>query len=111
MKTKHLRFNCQTAGMECNENRHPQKVMQELGISYCMSTPQSIADQWWFWNCENYPEPLPEYLSILDVDPMKCIGNGINKEEAEMIVTHKKSVESGGIGGTRYYEYIGEITI
>ncbi len=44
--------------------KHPQVVMKDLGITYQHSTPQSVADQWWFWNCENLPDPLPPYLSV-----------------------------------------------
>lgn len=81
----HLRFGCMTAGIKCNENRHPQVVMRELGITYQHATPQSIADQWWFWNCQGVPRDLPEFLSILEVNPMECIGYGLSKEDAEEI--------------------------
>ena len=81
----HLRYSSMTAGMGCGEYRHPQKVMQELGITYQHATPQSIADQWWFWNCEKIPAELPEYLSELKLDSMKCIGYGLSQENAEKI--------------------------
>jgi hypothetical protein len=45
-----------------------------------------MGDQWWFWNCENIPEPLPEHFSALDLDPMEQIGWGLSKEDAEKIV-------------------------
>jgi hypothetical protein len=76
---KHLRFDCYSS------TGHPQEVMKELEITYQIAVPQSIADQWWFWNCENIPDPLPEYLSELDLDPMDCIGYGLSAEEAIMI--------------------------
>jgi len=44
--------------------RHAQVVMKELGITYQHSTPQSIGDQFWFWNCENIPEKLPDYIEV-----------------------------------------------
>lgn len=44
---------------------HPQSQMKALGINYSMAIPQSIADQWWFYDCENIPNPLPSFLSIL----------------------------------------------
>lgn len=69
---------------------HPQKVMTDLGIVYQHPTPQSITDSWWFWNCENVPDTLPKYLSVLDVDPDDCIGCGLNEELAEMIKSYKK---------------------
>jgi len=65
---------------------HPQKQMRSLGITFQHSTPQSLGDQWWFWCCKNIPEPLPPYLSILDADPMKCIGYGLSEEDAIKIM-------------------------
>ena len=74
------------AGINCKENRHPQVVMKELGITYQHSTPQSMGDQWWFWNCENVPDPLPKHFSILECkDPLEMIGWGLSKEDAEKI--------------------------
>jgi len=65
---------------------HPQAVMEELGITYQHATPQSISDQWWFWNCENLPNNLPEFLSDLKIsDPMEYVGRGLSKETAEKI--------------------------
>ena len=68
---------------------HPQRVMRNLGITYQDATPQSIADQWWFWNCENVPVPLPRYLTILGLDPMQQIGWGLSKAQAESICAYK----------------------
>lgn len=68
---------------------HPQKAMKELGITYQHATPQSIGDQWWFWNCENLPEHLPPFLTEMDMDPMKCIGFGLSQEIAEKIRDYK----------------------
>ena len=81
----HLRYCLMEAGLGCNEDRHPQMVMKELGITYQHSTPQSIGDQWWFWNCENIPEITPSYLTPLNLNPMECIGYGLSKEDAESI--------------------------
>jgi hypothetical protein len=66
-------------------DEHPQKMMQRLGITYQHATPQSLGDQWWFWNCENVPDTLPEHVTILDADPMEMIGWGLSKEDAEKI--------------------------
>lgn len=65
--------------------KHPQQVMRELGITYQVSTPQSIADQWWFWNCENIPSELPPFLEVMEKDPMDSIGWGLSQDEAESI--------------------------
>ena len=88
----HLRFCMMEAGLGCNENRHPLLVMKELGIKYQHATPQSMGDQWWFWNCENLPKKMPSYLTPLNsykdnkpLDPMDCIGYGLSKEDAESI--------------------------
>jgi len=81
MKTPiHLRYDCYRS-----TRGHPQKVMKKLGITYQDATPQSMGDQWWFWNCENVPDRLPEYLEPLGLDPMDCIGFGLSKEDAERI--------------------------
>jgi hypothetical protein len=64
---------------------HPQKALQALGITYQHATPQSMGDQWWFWNCHNVPEPLPPFLSDLGLDPMECIGFGLSEDTAKKI--------------------------
>lgn len=81
----HLKFETMSACMECNETRHPQVVMRELGITYQHATPQSMGDQWWFWNCKGMPADLPKFLTLLEVDPHKCIGWGLSQEDADRI--------------------------
>lgn len=83
------------------QTEHPQTIMKALGITYQHATPQSIGDQWWFWNCENIPLTLPGYITELRVyldtndnmgdylDPMKCIGFGLSREDAEKIRDYK----------------------
>ena len=44
---------------------HPEKAMQELGITYREAIPQSIGDQWWFLDCEDLPEKMPPFLTEL----------------------------------------------
>lgn len=82
---RHLRYDYMDAAYGCDENRHAEAVMRELGITYQHATPQSLGDQWWFWNCENVPDELPEYLSELNLDPMGCIGHGLCTEDAVKI--------------------------
>lgn len=82
-----LRFDCMTYGRQC-ENitlRHPVAVMKALNIDYIHSTPQSIVDCWWFWDCTNIPDELPDYLTQLTVEPMEVIGNGLTEVEAIII--------------------------
>jgi hypothetical protein len=83
----HLKY-CLMAAFYAKETRHAQEVMKSLGIQFQNATPQSLYDQWWFWNCTNIPSPLPEYLSELKCDPMDCIGYGLSKQDAEKIANH-----------------------
>jgi hypothetical protein len=80
----HLRY-CGYASMDAGENRHPQVVMRELGITYQHATPQSIMDAWWFWNCKNVPVNLPPFLRELKIDPLEQVGNGLSAEKAAEI--------------------------
>ena len=81
---KHLRWNSYSA-WDSGQNLHPQIAMAELGITYQEATPQTVCDEWWFWNCENIPTKLPEYLSELDVNPHDAIGHGLDKKLADEI--------------------------
>lgn len=89
---KHLRFNTYTC-----PNEHPQVVMKRLGITYYHATPQSMGDQWWFWNCENIPDPLPEYITELVMDPLKAVGHGLSEQEARDIISIMNARESGAV--------------
>lgn len=77
----HLRFDMRMA------DRHPQTIMEDLSVKYQIATPQTAADQWWFWNCENIPDPLPVFLSILDANPSDMVGFGLSQQEAESIAS------------------------
>ena len=79
-----LKFDCmgaQIAGVA----GHAQTVMRDLGIAYQISTPQSLYDSWWFWNCQNVPEVLPEYISSLKCEPQKAVGYGLSQAEADSL--------------------------
>ena len=65
---------------------HPQHIMRDLGVAYQHSTPQSIGDCWWFWNCTGLPDELPDYLTELKVKPEDAIGYGLSKEMADKII-------------------------
>lgn len=74
-----LRFSCyDTEG-------HPQKIMKELGITYKIAVPQSMGDQWWFFDCANVPEVLPEYITPLDLDVFTLVGYGLSKEDVKTL--------------------------
>lgn len=64
---------------------HPQEVIKKLGITYQHATPQSLYDAWWFWNCENLPDKLPDCITVSERDPMKHIGWGLSQSDAEAI--------------------------
>ena len=82
---KHLRYDYFAAAMGHKIDKHATQVVKDLGITYQHATPQSIAEQWWFWNCENIPDQLPEYITELIADPDDVIGYGLSKEDAEKI--------------------------
>lgn len=86
----HLKYYYPEAVMDFAEKRHAEEVLQELGITYQHCTMQSIADSYWFWNCENIPDNLPKFITPLNVDPMKFIGLGLSTETAEKIRDYKK---------------------
>ena len=48
------------------KNLHAQEVMKKLGITYTVAVPQSIADMWQFWGCENVPDNLHSFLKVTD---------------------------------------------
>jgi len=92
---KHLRYN-----MYGSPKGHPQDIMRKLGITYQHATPQSMGDQWWFWNCENIPRVLPGYLEELTgyldgkpLNPIDCIGHGLSREDAEKIINYKNILQ------------------
>lgn len=74
-----------------DDSRHAEQVMRDLGITYQHATPQSMYDCWIFWNCKNVPEVLPRYLRVLDIDPIKAIGNGLSPEDALKIIAGESS--------------------
>lgn len=86
---KHLRMYMEGDSFSA-ENAHPQNIMKKYGITYTHCTPQSMGNQWWFWNCENIPDNLPDFFTDLDVDPMDCVGFGLSFKEAQEII-HKKN--------------------
>ena len=62
---------------------HAQELMNYLKIKYDHATPQSMGDQWWFWNCSNLPDQLPEFLTLREnVNPYEYVGFGISENIA-----------------------------
>ena len=85
----HLRVDLMGA-CYAGDDRHAQKMMKDLGLSYQHATPQSIADQWWFWNVEGDTSNLPDYIQEANLDPMRAIGYGLDEETAIKIRDYKK---------------------
>lgn len=73
---KHLRLWCQGAH-EAGNTKHPQTIINELGIKYEVPVPQSIADQWWFLNCDNIPDELPDYMEYIYLDDEDLVHWGV----------------------------------
>jgi len=86
---KHLRYDILWWAYNSQDMPHPVEQMKILGITYQHRTPQSMGEQWWFWNCENIPDPLPPYLNVVNLDPMECIGYGLSEEDAISIRDYK----------------------
>lgn len=57
------------AAYDLGIDSHAQVQMGALGITYGKAVPQTMGDQWWFFNCSPIPDPLPAYLSVLDLGP------------------------------------------
>ena len=55
------------------EKRHAQEVFDGLGITYKKFIPQTIGDQIWFSDCQNIPENLPDYITVIDFDISKYL--------------------------------------
>ena len=86
----HLRYDYFRANV-AGENRHAEIVMCDLGIKYTHATSQSMLESWWFWNCTNIPNVLPNYLSELKTDPYSQIGYGLTKEIADEIEQRRRN--------------------
>jgi len=87
----HLRYDMQGAS-EAGIHKHPQEDMKDRCISYSDATPQSISNEWWFWNCEVLPDDLPSYIEQLcyygtgrPMDPRDQVGFGLSTEMAKEI--------------------------
>lgn len=85
---KHLKYDIWGA-YSSGVRTHPEDEVKRLGITYQLATPQTIGDQWWFWNCDNVPDIMPFYVMELDVNPKNMVGFGLGKDEAEEIMNYE----------------------
>lgn len=65
-------------------------ALDHSGIAYTNITRKS--NYWWLWNCENIPNPLPDYLRILELHPLDAIGKGLSMNEAFEIIRRSQRV-------------------
>lgn len=76
------------------DQRHAQEVMESLGITYQIAVPQSLYDSWWFFNCENIPADLPEWITIFNAELEDCIGHGLTAEDVKDLRSgHERVIE------------------
>lgn len=88
---KNLLFSLISAQIDCNETRHAQVVMRELGITYQHAVPQSVADCWNFFNCDGNLDNLPPYLTEMKSGPQSYVGHGLSQETADKLTRDSKS--------------------
>lgn len=51
------------AAYDCKVSGHAQKIMEDLGIEYESCEPMSLNDSFYFFNCKNFPDELPLFLT------------------------------------------------
>ena len=61
----HLRYDVLGAHYS-RESRHPEVVIKELGIEYKIAIPQSMAEQWWLFDCND--TELPSFITTMSAD-------------------------------------------
>ena len=84
-----IRYDMMTAHFISKETRHPQEVMEELGVSYKKAVPQTIMDQWWFFDCKGItvPEMMNyDFLALLREDPTFAVGHGLSEEDVKQLL-------------------------
>lgn len=55
---------CEIGAWMAGEERRPWEVVRSLGITYSLSQANPIADNWFFFDVDNVPESLPDYMEI-----------------------------------------------
>lgn len=90
IKIKGLYLSLQSLPYEARD-KHAQEVMEDLGITYVVSVPQSMADGWQFYLPENVPDDLPAYLSWFECNPMEKIGQGLSDKMAKDLISKQRS--------------------
>lgn len=60
-------------------HKHAQTVIAELGITYKKSMPDSMADNWKFYGCENIPDNFPPYVTIREMSEWDYEFSGMSR--------------------------------
>ena len=61
----------------------------DLGIEFEKAVVQTIADQIWYFNCTNVPDPLPKGWEVLETPLHELIGWGLTKKDVEYLNRNK----------------------
>ena len=61
--------------------KHAIDAMNDLGITYKSAIPQSLGDQWVFYDCQNIPESLPRYASLREMNNRDYEDSGITPQQ------------------------------
>ena len=59
---------------------------KDYGINFQLSVPQTIADQTWYFGCENVPDELPEGYSLITNPLRELIGHGLSVDVVEALI-------------------------
>jgi len=71
----------------CGLKSTPSEVMRGLGLTWSHSVSQGAFDQHWYFNVSGkIPEPLPDFLSEIKIDPHQLVGYGLSQDDADAIV-------------------------
>lgn len=70
---------------------HAMATMKRLGITYKKAVPQSMGDCWWFFNCRNVPDELPQNVTPRDFgDLNELIGYGLGSDDVAAIYADRQ---------------------
>jgi len=93
---------CYRTAYEAGYPQHARNVMHDLGIKFGRSIPQSVGDQYWFFDCEDLPEVLPDYIHKLDFTYDEYIADIRRENEIRKALraASKKAVAEAKANGT-----------
>ena len=81
---KNICFDGQTYAMSGGKGR-PLDQIASLGINFLYGVPKLEYGEWFLFGCTNLPDPLPDYLSILTIDPQTQVGRGLDQAAVDDI--------------------------